>query len=356
MTIRALTSPTTGVTVVALLVALLMTGGATAEPPEPTSSAVAKDTAFRATEKAKSQIRVARVPSSPAKRRAMRVLTSGCRYNKRGIPRCGTLLGAAYGANTNPIFWEQSMRHRLGVHRTYYSGYDVNDAVRTARIDLLRQRIPWISFKLPYTWAEMAAGRGDGWASGLARRLSRLDGPVWVAFHHEPEGDEGDIRDWTSMQERLAPIVRSSARNVAFSVILTGWNQVYGDRRYSLASLWPQDTKVDLVGFDVYNRYGVETAGRVTAVRTKFKRSYFKTFEKFAEKHDMAWGLAETGHTDLSAGVEPRFVKHLYNSVRRHGGVAVAYFNTRFNSVAPWRLTGQKDRHFAATLRGTPTL
>ena len=115
-------------------------------------------------------MRVARVPSSPTKRRAMRVLTSGCRYNKRGIPRCGTLLGAAYGANTSPIFWEQSMRHRLGVHRTYYSGYDVNDAVRTARIDLLRQRIPWISFKLPYSWAEMAAGRGDVWARRLARR------------------------------------------------------------------------------------------------------------------------------------------------------------------------------------------
>ncbi len=356
MTIRALTSPATGVTVVVLLVALLTTGGATAPRHEPSSSGVSKAPAFRATEKARSQVRVARVPSSPTKRRAMRVLTSGCRYNKRGIPRCGTLLGAAYGANTNPIFWEQSMRHRLGVHRTYYSGYDVNDAVRTARIDLLRQRIPWISFKLPYSWSEMAAGRGDVWAGRLARRLSRLDGPVWVAFHHEPEGDEGDIRDWTSMQERLAPIVRSSARNVAFSVILTGWNQLYGHRRYSLASLWPQDTKVDLVGFDVYNRYGVETAGRVTTGRTKFKRSYFEKFEKFAAKHDMAWGLAETGHTDRSARVEPRFVKHLYNSVRRHGGVAVTYFNTTLNSVAPWRLAGQKDRQFAATLRRTPTL
>jgi hypothetical protein len=340
------------VTVVIVLVAVLMTGCATARGPEPTASGGATASAL---DQVRSQARVARVPSSPTGRRAMRVLTNGCRYNKRGIPRCGTLLGAAYGANTNPIFWEQSMRHRLGVHRTYYSGYDVLDAVRAARIDLLRQRIPWISFKLPYSWAEMAAGRGDVWAGRLAHRLARLDGPVWVAFHHEPEGD-GDIGDWTAMQERLAPIVRSTARNVAFTVVLTGWNQFYGPRHYSLESLWPQDTRIDLVGFDVYNRYGVETEGRVRTERTKFKLSYFRKFEEFAAKHEMAWGLAETGHTDRSATAEPRFIKHLYNGVRRHGGVAVTYFNTTLNSVAPWRLAGEKDRQFAATLRRTPTL
>ena len=158
------------------------------------------------------------------------------------------------------------------------------------------------------------------------------------------------------MQERLAPIVRSTARNVAYSIILTGWNQVYGHGQYSLESLWPQDTRIDLVGFDVYNKYGVESEGSVSTHRTPFKRSYFKKFQKFADKHDLAWGLAETGHTDRSASTEPRFVKHLYNGVRRHGGVAVAYFNTTLNSIAPWRLQGEKDRQFAATLRRTPTL
>ena len=227
--------------------------------------------------------------------------------------------------------------------------------MRTAEIDLRRQRIPWISFKLPYSWAEMASGGGDVWARRVAHRLSKLDGPVWVAFHHEPEGD-GDIRDWTAMQERLAPIVRLAAPNVAFTVILTGWNQFYGSKQYSLASLWPKDTKIDLVGFDVYNKYGVVRDGRVIGERTRFKRSYFTKFERFAETHDVAWGLAETGYTDRSARVEPRFVKHLYNGVRLHGGIAVTYFNTSLNSIAPWRLTGGKSAQFAATLRRTPTL
>jgi hypothetical protein len=355
MTIRALTSPATGLTVAALLLALFVTGGATAPRPESTASGVSSIAAAPVANRLKAEPRLAHVPASPTKRRALRVLSDGCRYDERGIPGCGTLLGAAYGANTNPIFWEHAMGHRLGVHRTYYSAYGVSEAVRAARIDLLRQRIPWISFKVPYSWSDMAAGRGDVWATRLAHRLSRLDGPVWVAFHHEPEGD-GDIRQWTAMQERLAPIVRATAPNVAYSVILTGWNQLYGPRQYSLASLWPKDTTIDLVGFDVYNKYGVVRDGRVVGERTRFKRSYFTAFEHFAAKHHVAWGLAETGYTDRSARVEPRFVQHLYNGVRKHGGVAVTYFNTTLNSVAPWRLAGAKTQQFARVLGTTPTL
>jgi hypothetical protein len=359
MTIRALTSPATGFAVAVLLLALLVTGGAAAPRPEPTASGVEAGLASSPTigPLADGEVvsRIARVPASASKRRALRVFSNGCRYSMRGIPQCGVLLGAAYGANSNPIFWERSMRHRLGVHRTYYSAYGVSEAVRTAEIDLRHQRLPWISFKVPYSWDEMAAGRGDVWARRLAHRLSRLDGPVWVAFHHEPEGD-GDIRHWTAMQERLAPIVRSAAPNVAYTVILTGWNQFYGSKQYSLESLWPKDTKIDLVGFDVYNKYGVVRGGRMIGERTRFKHSYFTRFERFAETHDVAWGLAETGYTDRSARVEPRFVKHLYNGVRLHGGIAVTYFNTSVNSAAPWRLAGAKGAQFAATLRRTPTL
>ena len=46
-----------------------------------------------------------------------------------------------------------------------------------------------MSFKLPHSWGEMAAGAGDAWAKNLAARFGRLNGPVWLAFHHEPEGD-----------------------------------------------------------------------------------------------------------------------------------------------------------------------
>ena len=167
------------------------------------------------------------------------------------------------------------MGHRLGVRRTYYGGTHVDKAVAVSKADLAMDRIPWISFKLPYTWAEMAAGKGDAWTHGLAVKLNALDGPVWLAFHHEPEGD-GDIKQWTAMQARLAPIVRSAGSNVSYSIVLTGWNQLYGQAQYSLDSLWPKNTKIDLLGIDVYNKYGAVQDGVMHIKHTDMEGSYFK--------------------------------------------------------------------------------
>jgi hypothetical protein len=295
------------------------------------------------------------VPRSTERRREMRILSNGCNYDTRGIPRCGALLGAAYGSNSSPRRWERSMGRGLGVHRTYYDGDGVDEAVETARTDLRHNRVPWMSFKLPFSWEEMRDGRGDNWTRGLARRLSDLNGPVWLAFHHEPEGD-GDVRAWTQMQARLAPIVRRTAPNVAYSIILTGWNQFYGHRNYSLDKIWPRKTRIDLVGFDVFDKYGVSSKDSKRVDHTDFERDYFPRFRAFARKHKVAWGLSETGHTDRSAKVNPQWVQRTYQALSRNDGVALSYFNTHLNSIAPWRLKGAKEKAFATTLRNTPTL
>ena len=299
--------------------------------------------------------RPAEVPRSADQRRSQRILSNGCDYDTRGIPSCGALLGAAYGSNSSPRRWERSMGRALGVHRTYYDGDRMDQAVQTARSDLRHNRVPWMSFKLPYTWEEMRDGRGDGWIRQLARRLSELNGPVWLAFHHEPEGD-GDIRAWTEMQARLAPIVRQAAPNVAYSIILTGWNQLYGNREYALDKMWPRRTKIDLVGFDVFDKYGIDVEDRNHIRHTDFERDYFPRFRDFARRHQVAWGLSETGQTDRSAAVNPRWMERTYQSLSRHDGVALSYFNTTLNSIAPWRLKGLKEQRFATALRNAPTL
>src|SRR6187200_987576 len=72
------------------------------------------------------------VPRSTDRRREMRILSNGCNYDSRGIPRCGALFGAAYGSNSSPRRWERSMGRGLGVHRTYYDGARVDAAVNMA--------------------------------------------------------------------------------------------------------------------------------------------------------------------------------------------------------------------------------
>jgi hypothetical protein len=265
------------------------------------------------------------------------------------------LVGAAHGSNTDPRELEQDLGRRLGIRRTYYTASGVDSALRTARADLAVGRIPWISFKLPYSWEDMVAGRGDAWARSLATRLSRVDGPVWVAFHHEPETD-GDMTQWRKMQERLIPIVRRTARNVAFTVVTTGWHQFYGDAEYSLSNIWPRRGKVDIAGFDIYQQYGVVKDGRMTDDWTDFS-AYFSKIRSWAADEEVAWGLAETGVTDVAADQRPTAIQDTVALMKRYGGIGYAYFDTSLNSIANWRLsTDEKVTSFQRALKGSQAL
>jgi hypothetical protein len=279
-------------------------------------------------------------------------LSNGCAYSARGIPACGAYLGQTFGSNSDPSGFEDDMGRRLGIRRTFWTGDKVDSAVRTARTDLAEGRLPWISFKLPYSWAEMASGKGDAWARDLAEQLDALDGPVWVAFHHEPETD-GPMGDWTRMQERLGPIMRNTADNVAFTVIVTGWHQFYGEDQYSLENIWPQGMKVDVAGFDIYNRLGQD--GNTKA--TDLDGSYFSKIEPWAKQEGLVWGLAETGFTDMAAENDPDWIRRTYEELEDRGGVAFAYFNTTLNSAAPWDLgTEAKLDAWREAQVGTPLL
>ena len=203
---------------------------------------------------------------------------------------------------------------------------------------------------------QMAAGAGDAWAKDLATRLSRLDGPVWVAFHHEPEGD-GDIDAWRRMQERLAPLVRSAAPNVAYTVVLTGWNQFFGKAEYSLANLWPRDTKVDVAGFDLYNEYGVRKNGSTITRWPDFDTEYFAKIQQWADARGIAWGMAEWAYTDEGHRYDKDWIEKTYHQMVARGGVAAAYFDTELNAYGSWLLgTDSKRADLAAGLRGSAAL
>lgn len=281
-------------------------------------------------------------------------LTNGCSYSQRGIPDCGAYVGATLQGNADPTAFESQMGQHLGVHRTFWRGDQVDSAVRTAKRDLAHRRVPWISFKLPHSWRQMANGAGDAWARDLAAKLSRLDGPVWVAFHHEPQHD-GDITQWTAMQERLAPIVRNTAPNVAYSIILSGWNSVSGAKEYRLSSLWPKNTKIDILGVDTYNRDGVPQAGGRR--QTDGKLHSLEKIAAWAKQRGIAWGISETGYTDFASKQDPTWISRAYKSVVDKGGIAFAYFNSDGNSVASWDLsTKAKRQDFAKVLQGSPSL
>ncbi len=282
-------------------------------------------------------------------------LSNGCSRDARGIPACGTYIGAAHGGNTDPTALEQQLGNKLAVRRTYYTGTGVASAVKNASADLAAGRLPWISFKPPYSWTDMANGVGDAWATDLAQRLAALPGPVWVAFHHEPEND-GDIQEWRRMQEHLAPIIRNNAPNVAFTVIVTGWHQFYGDPQYSLANIWPRGVKIDVAGFDIYQEYGSVKNGKMD-LRWVDMPGYFQKIAAWARTVGVDWALGETGITDKAAVDRPTEIANTVQSMQDFGGIAYSYFDSELNSTAPWTLgTPEKLNEFAQVLAGSPHL
>ncbi len=289
---------------------------------------------------------------APASNGARSKLTNGCTASARGVPSCGAYFGAAYGGNSNVNAWERRLGKKLGVHRTFWGSRGINSAIRTARADAANNRLPWMSFKAPYSWAAMASGRGDGWARGLARRLRTVRGPVWVAIHHEPENDGGNIQQWKAMQKRLAPIMRRTAPNLGYTIILMGYHQFQGAAKYRMSNIWPK-TKIDVAGFDIYEEYGVQ--GRYKW--KNFYRNYFLPIRAWARRTGVAWGLAETGYSHAAARRQPRWMRKVYTQMVNHGGKAFSYFNTNLHSKTDWRLNlATKHNAFKRVNRSAPRM
>ncbi len=290
-------------------------------------------------------------PQATAAGTTAKSLSNGCAVSTRGIPACGVLMGGAFGANDDPVAWEKTLGGELGVRRTFFGSGQIKGAVNIAKADVAKGRVPWMSFKAPYGWADMVAGRGDSWAKNLATQMATVPGPVWVAVHHEPEDDGGDIQQWKKMQERLGPILRNNAPNLGFSVIVMGYHQFFGAAKYSMANMWPKTT-VDIAGFDVYDHYGKNGSTK----HTDFI-SYFKKFQAWSATSGVPWGLAETGISHSGAADLPTWFQSTYNAMGTYGGKAMSYFNTGLNSFTDWRLTTTiKQDRYTATFKNAPSL
>jgi hypothetical protein len=261
-----------------------------------------------------------------------------CISTPLGIPTSdqGALFGAAVTGTSQLDVREAQFGQSLGLHRSYYQGNQVDSAIRTVRDDHANGRLPWISFKLPYSWTEMANGRGDAWALDLARKLDATTKPVWLAFHHEPE-KEGDIGEWTRLQRRLAPIIHANSDNVAVSIIVTGWNQFYGPSQFSLDSIWPGDQNVDIVGLDPYNWYGSVKNGVVETDWDELK-PYFEKMASFARARGVEWAIAETAYSHEAAARDPLWLDRSFNDMEQAGGIGMAYFDSSLHSTARWTL------------------
>ena len=175
-----------------------------------------------------------------------------------------------------------------------------------------------------------------------------MPGPVWVALHHEPEGD-GNLADWVALQKRLLPLL-AAAPNVRTSIILTAWETFdSGNAAYSLKALWP-GSMVDIMGFDAYNRYG--DADHPNKGWTEMSH-FYDEIAPAAKARGVDWAIAETGYTDAAAAKDPDWLTRAFDDMANRTdlpGLGLCYFNSVANSKGSWRLAGVKDAAFDAIL------
>lgn len=257
------------------------------------------------------------------------ITTTACVSSLNGIPTSGAYMGATVSGTADLGTVERQAGETMPIYRDYFRADQVDYAISRVKADLAAKRLPWISFKLPYSWADMAAGRGDAWVTDLANKLANVGGPVWLAFHHEPEGD-GPIQDWVRMQRHLAPIIHARDKNVAYTVILSAWDNFFGPKQYALDAIWPGSQYVDILGFDLYNNEGAKPVSQGGTML--YPMQYFSLIEPWAKAHHVKWAIGETGYTLHAAQLAPHWLQTMYTELRDTGGIGLAYFDSSYNS------------------------
>jgi hypothetical protein len=141
----------------------------------------------------------------------------------------------------------------MSMVRRFYRPHQIALMVETVRTDVAAGIMPFVSFKVPGTWGDVADGGSDPWLDKLMQALDSLGSPVFVALHHEPENDtrppDFTRSDWLAMQDRA--IARSrGAKQVTVVPVLMSWSFRGQSRRDPHAWVMPD---VPLLGVDVYN-------------------------------------------------------------------------------------------------------
>lgn len=258
-------------------------------------------------------------------------------------------VGAGITGNADPAAFEARLGATLGVRRTYWGGTAASLTAAAARVkaDVAAGRLPIVSFKPPLPWADMAAGKGDGWLANVAETigLAALPKVAWVAIHHEPENDTNTDagRDaWQMMQDRLTPL--DGIPGVAFGAILMGYHSLGTELRWTLENCLPEYGGLKWLAFDPYQR----------TLNTPLD-TYLDTLAAYCNPRSMAWGLTETGITADAFAQRPTWFADTVTGIADRGGSVFTYFNSNVNSVAPWLMEpgGPRETAFAEVVRAT---
>lgn len=268
-------------------------------------------------------------------------------YAFPGDPRPNNKIywGASIGGNADPVArFESTNGVSLSVRRTFWQwdshNSPPNDSLyNTVRDDLAQNRLPWVSTKTP-PWNDVGAGMYDAEIDQLLTELNSYGKPIWLTFHHEPEGgggtnspdDPSGAAGWLSMQQRVRQRMNALATtNITFVAVLMSytWDPASGrnPNDWWAPNIW------DVFAVDHYRDN--ESGNMFTSVA-------LSNFDSWATARNIPIAFGEWGNrgTDAQAGQEMR---DFWEWGFTNNVVAYSYFDSGLNSPnGSWELLGSQ--------------
>lgn len=257
-----------------------------------------------------------------------------------GDPGAGRLYyGAAVMASLSLPDLERQLNGTLTVRRSYFDPGNTGGLISRAKEDHTAGRYPYISTKVPGTWAAVAAGTYDTWMRTMLQGLGQLSKPVMLGLHHEPEDEVGPpgmtAAAWVSMHEHAVTMAKSVAPNVSIVPILMQWTfDPRSGRR-------PQDWLVpgaEVFGLDVYNDWS--PGGKIPWLSFGQKASIALPY---AGGKPVA--IAEYGcHTDpAQPGRAAGWMRDAFTFASQNNIIAMAYYDSDLHShFGSWVLDAER--------------
>lgn len=260
--------------------------------------------------------------------------------------------GAAINGNGDPMTrHEQQSGVSLSLRRTFFGWRHHETAnsylYKTVENDIANNRLSWVSTKTP-SWREVASGKHDARIDSLLKRLDSYNRPIWLTFHHEPEGgggvnspdDPGGAAAWRGMQIRVRERMNALAiKNVAFAPILMSytWNPA--------SSRSPNDWYVP----GIWDFYGVDSY-RNTESGDMLSDKGLNNFMTWVNKKNLPVAFGEWGNRGTNSAAANEMQAFLQWGIK-NDVVGMAYFDSGLNSPnGSWELRGQQLTKFRAIL------
>lgn len=255
-----------------------------------------------------------------------------------------------------------------GVKLDYARGYFEFDAVKGAdkpMVDFATRhlgegRIPLITAKVPGNdWVGAAAGKYDTAVAPTAEAymalVDKYGGQVVQGIHHEPVGD-GTPANWRAMQAHYLPLIQIPGAVQQWAT-LEGYAQFVdaAETTWTAEACWVPG--IDGYLFDPYLSFWQKPNNNTKI--TDMVKTYLDPFAKWAAEHDVQWGIAETGMTEVAATKTntqiPTWWVDFCAAARARGAGPVTYWNRFSDKGNDYRLTttkpGDKRGQMVAAMR-----